>query len=48
MKQLLHIQNIILGAIDDAGDGADDTYDADDNYDAVAKGSHHGGKVMFF
>ena len=37
MKQLLHVQNIILGAVDDdgdyAGDGADDNYDADANCD---------------
>ena len=35
MKQLLHVQNIILGAVDDdgdyAGDDADDNYDGDDN-----------------
>ena len=40
MKQLLNVQNIILGAVDDdgdyAGDGADDNYDDDDNYDADA------------
>ena len=34
MKQLLHVQNIILGAVDDDGDYAGD--DADDNYDADA------------
>ena len=38
MKQLLHVQNIILGAVDDdgdyAGDGADDNYDADANCDS--------------
>ena len=37
MKQLLHVPNIILGAVDDdgdyAGDGADDNYDADANCD---------------
>ena len=37
MKQLLHVQNIILGAVDDdgdyAGDGADNNYDADANCD---------------
>ena len=32
MKQLLHVQNIILGAVDDDGDYAGD--DADDNFDA--------------
>ena len=40
MQQLLHVQNIILGAVDDdgdyAGDGAADNYDADDNHDADA------------
>ena len=40
MKQLLHVQNIILGAVDDdgdyAGDGADDNYDAVDIYDGDA------------
>ena len=40
MKQLLHVQNIILGAVDDdgdyAGDDDDDNYDADDNYDGDA------------
>ena len=40
MKQLLHVQNIILGAVDDdgdyAGDDADDNYDADDIYDGDA------------
>ena len=35
MKQLLHVQNIILGAVNDDGDYADD--DADDNYDADQK-----------
>ena len=34
MKQLLHVQNIILSAVDDDGDYAGD--DADDNYDADA------------
>ena len=34
MKQLLHVQNIILGAVDDDGDYAGD--DADDNYDGDA------------
>ena len=38
MKQLLHVQNIILGAVGDdidyAGDDADDDYDADNHYDA--------------
>ena len=37
LKQLLHVPNIILGAVDDdgdyAGDGADDNYDADANCD---------------
>ena len=40
MKQLLHVQNIILGAVDDngnyagdAGDDADDNYDGDANCD---------------
>ena len=40
MKQLLHVPNIILGAVDDdgdyAGDDDDDNYDADDNYDGDA------------
>ena len=40
MKQLLHVQNIILGVVDDdgdyAGDDADDNYDANDNYDGDA------------
>ena len=34
MKQLLHVPNIILGAVDDDGDYADD--DADDDYDGDA------------
>ena len=38
MKQLLHVQDIIPGAVDDDGDyaghDADDIYDADDNYGA--------------
>ena len=38
MKQLLHVPNIILSAIDDdceyAGDDADDNYDGDTNYDS--------------
>ena len=34
MKQLLHVQNIILGAVNDDGDCAGD--DADDNYNGVA------------
>ena len=34
MKQLLHVQNIILGAVDDDGDYAGD--DGDDNYDGDA------------
>ena len=37
MKQLLHVPNIILSAIDDdgeyAGDDADDNYDGDTNCD---------------
>ena len=37
MKQLPHVQNIILGAVDDdgvyAGDDADDNYDGDANCD---------------
>ena len=40
MKQLLHVQNIILGALDDdgdfAGDDTFDNYDADDSYDGDA------------
>ena len=40
MKQLLHVQNIILGAVGDdgnyAGDDADGNYDADDDYDGDA------------
>ena len=41
MKQLLHVQNIIHGAVDDDGDYAgddddEDNYDADDNYDGDA------------
>ena len=37
MKQLPHVQNIILGAVDDdgvyAGDDADDNYDGDANWE---------------
>ena len=37
MKQLLHVQNIILGAVNDdsdyAGDDGDDNYDGDANCD---------------
>ena len=36
MKQLLHVLNIILGAVDDDDDYAGD--DADDNYDAIIDG----------
>ena len=32
MKQLLHVPNIILGAVDDDGN-----YDGDDNHDGDAK-----------